>query len=84
MLIPAACSLFLPPPDLLQVQPDELFMGADEFRAKFLQPITAGQKHDAMPKERRTMARKLSVLQDRTAVRPPLLLAWIRPYCLFC
>jgi hypothetical protein len=52
----------------LQVQPDELFMGAAEFKSKFLEPITEGQKHDASRKQRQRMARQLSVLQDRTAV----------------
>lgn len=52
-----------------QVQPDELFMSASEFRSKFLEPITDGQKHDASRWQRTKMARQLSVLQDRTAVR---------------
>jgi hypothetical protein len=52
----------------LQVQPDELFMSASEFKAKFLEPITEGQQHDATRYQRQKMARQLSVLQDRTAV----------------
>lgn len=52
----------------LQVQPDELFMGASEFKVKFLEPITQGQQHDATRPQRQKMARQLSVLQDKTAV----------------
>lgn len=51
-----------------QVQPEDVFMRASEFKAKFIDPITEGQKPTATRWQRVKMARQLSVLQDRTAV----------------
>lgn len=51
---------------LLQVQPE--FMDAAEFKAKYIDPIKAGQERDATPHQKGQMTRRLSVLQDTTAV----------------
>lgn len=43
-------------------------MEHQEFRGKFVVPITEGQQPGATPAMRRKMAKQLSVLHDYTAV----------------
>ena len=49
-----------------QVQPD--FMDYTAFKKKFIDVIKAGQQRDATGSQKGQMTRKLSVLQDTTAV----------------